>query len=96
MWSFEIKLFGAIAQLGERLNGIQEVWGSTPHSSIFNKKRRIMQNLLPYLIVLFVMLVVFLILRQTSQKGKRTGREKRLKILKRMQDREDESGKRGK
>ena len=27
-------LFGAVAQLGERLNGIQEVRGSTPLGSI--------------------------------------------------------------
>jgi hypothetical protein len=25
---------GAIAQLGERLHGMQEVWGSSPHGSI--------------------------------------------------------------
>ncbi len=29
------KSFGAVAQLGERLNGIQEVEGSTPFSSTF-------------------------------------------------------------
>tara|TARA_B100000886_G_scaffold178668_1_gene122450 strand:+ start:295 stop:462 length:168 start_codon:yes stop_codon:yes gene_type:complete len=37
-----LEMFGAIAQLGERLNGIQEVRGSIPRSStIF-----IQQNLL--------------------------------------------------
>ena len=31
---------GAIAQLGERLHGMQEVWGSSPHGSIAHKIRR--------------------------------------------------------
>ena len=38
-WFFEIaccKNIGAVVQLGERLNGIQEVRGSTPLGSIFN------------------------------------------------------------
>ena len=26
---------GGIAQLGERLHGMQEVWGSSPHTSIY-------------------------------------------------------------
>ena len=29
--------FGVIAQLVERLNGIEEVWGSNPHGSISHK-----------------------------------------------------------
>ena len=30
--------FGVIAQLVERLNGIEEVWGSNPHGSISPKR----------------------------------------------------------
>ena len=29
--------FGVIAQLVERLNGIEEVWGSNPHGSMSHK-----------------------------------------------------------
>ena len=32
-WLLKFPKFGAIAQLGERLNGIQEVGGSTPPGS---------------------------------------------------------------
>ena len=31
----DLRTSGAIAQLGERLHGMQEVWGSSPHGSIF-------------------------------------------------------------
>ncbi len=37
-------LHGAIVQLGERLHGMQEVVGSTPISSIFMNKNRIIAN----------------------------------------------------
>ena len=30
---FMVSEFGVIAQLVERLNGIEEVWGSNPHGS---------------------------------------------------------------
>ena len=30
---FMVSGFGVIAQLVERLNGIEEVWGSNPHGS---------------------------------------------------------------
>ena len=30
---FMVSRFGVIAQLVERLNGIEEVWGSNPHGS---------------------------------------------------------------
>ncbi len=33
---FKLLHFGAVAQLGERLNGIQEVDGSIPFSSTLN------------------------------------------------------------
>jgi hypothetical protein len=32
---FNFRLYGAVAQLGARLNGIQKVVGSNPISSIF-------------------------------------------------------------
>jgi hypothetical protein len=34
----QVSLDGAVAQLGERLNGIQEVRGSIPRSSTINHK----------------------------------------------------------
>ncbi len=34
-----VHLQGVVAQLGERLLGMQEVWGSIPHSSIETKPR---------------------------------------------------------
>ncbi len=37
-------LHGAIVQLGERLHGMQEVVGSSPISSIFMNKNRIITN----------------------------------------------------
>ena len=37
----QVSLDGAVAQLGERLNGIQEVRGSIPRSSTIKKNRHL-------------------------------------------------------
>ena len=44
-----IRIHGVVAQLGERLNGIQEVVGSIPTSSTKQKKGLTKQRLTPFL-----------------------------------------------
>ncbi len=68
------------------MNGIQEVWGSIPHSSIQLIGRRKMQSLIPYFLIPFLLFVVFLILKQIGSSNKRKSRQKKLKIIQRMHE----------
>ena len=45
--------YGGVAQLGERLNGIQEVNGSIPSISTIKKARKIVDfpSFLPYMVI---------------------------------------------